>query len=324
VDALAAGNTPNAYTQLVSSQANIVVAENAMKWGPLRPTPTEFDFTQADRLMRFAKLAGQKVRGHNLCWHQQLPGWFKTTATKDNARQLLVEHIKVVAGRYKGQIHSWDVVNEAVLPKDGLADALRKTPWLDLLGPDYIELAFKTAAAVDPSAKLTYNDYDIELDTPEQTGKRGAVMMLLRRLKARNVPIQAVGIQSHLRADGPQTGAGLQSFIRELKKMELEVYVTELDVNTRALEGGPDVQDAAVAKVYRDYLGVVLPEPNVAAVLTWGITDAHTWLNNSRGEWAQRKDSSRQRPLPFDDELQPVRAFEALRSAIDAAGPRVP
>jgi endo-1,4-beta-xylanase len=106
--------------------------------------------------------------------------------------------------------------------------------------------------------------------------------------------------------------------------MELEVYVTELDVNTRALEGGPDVQDAAVAKVYRDYLGVVLPEPNVAAVLTWGITDAHTWLNNSRGEWAQRKDSSRQRPLPFDDELHPVPAFEALRSAIDAAGPRVP
>jgi endo-1,4-beta-xylanase len=104
--------------------------------------------------------------------------------------------------------------------------------------------------------------------------------------------------------------------------MDLAVYVTELDVNTRGVEGGPDAQDQAVAKVYRDYLGLVLPEPNVDAVLTWGITDAHTWLN-SRAEWAQRKDGTRQRPLPFDDQLQPTPAFESLRSAIDASRPAV-
>jgi endo-1,4-beta-xylanase len=323
VDGIAAGNTSDPYSQLVAGQANIVVAENSMKWGPLRPTPTTFNFTQADRLMRFASLAGQRVRGHNLCWHEQLPSWFKTTATKDNARQLLVDHIQAVAGRYKGKIQSWDVVNEAVAPKDGRADGLRNSPWLGLLGPEYIELALQTAAAADPGAKLTYNDYDIELDTPEQINKRGQVLMLLRRLKARNVPIHAVGVQSHLHAQGPQAGAGLQEFLRELKKMDLEVYVTEMDVNTRGLDGGAEAQDDAVAAVYRNYLGLVLPEPNVQAVLTWGITDAHTWLNQSRADWALRKDGTRQRPLPFDDQLHPTPAFVALRTAIDASRPLV-
>ncbi len=233
VDGAAAGNTADAYTQLVLSQANIVVAENAMKWGPLRPSPTTFEFTQADRLMRFAQVAGQKVRGHCLCWHESLPDWFATTATKDNARQLLVNHIQTVAGRYRSQMHSWDVVNEAVQPPDGRADGLRKTPWLELIGPEYVELAFQTAAAADPTAKLTYNDYAIELDTPEQSEKRAYVLMLVRRLKARGVPIHAVGIQSHLQADGPQRWRGAAHLIRELKKLELEVYITELDVNSR-------------------------------------------------------------------------------------------
>lgn len=321
VDGLASGNTADPYTQLITSQCNILVAENVMKWGPMRPTPTTFNFAPADRLMRFAALAGQRVRGHNLCWHQQLPTWFQATATRDNARKLLVEHIQTVTARYRGQMHSWDVVNEAVEPKDGRPDGLRNSPWLGLVGPDYVELAFQTAAAADPGAKLTYNDYDIELDTPEQSSKRGHVLMLVRRLKARNIPIHAVGIQSHLKAAGPQPGAGLQTFLRELRKMGLDAYITELDVNTRGLEGGPEAQDFAVAQVYRNYLGLVLPEPNVPAALTWGITDAHTWLNESKEQWARREDGARQRPLPFDDKLQPVPAFVTLRSAIDAARP---
>jgi endo-1,4-beta-xylanase len=323
VDRVGAGSTADGYTQLVEGQTNILVAENAMKWAALRPAAETFDFALADRLMRFAALAGDRVRGHNLCWHEALPGWFKTTANKDNARKLLVEHIQMVAGRYRGQIHSWDVVNEAVNPKDGRADGLRTSPWLELVGPDYIELAFQTAGASDPGAKLTYNEYDIELDTPEQTEKRGQMMMLLRRLRARGIPIHAVGVQSHLKADGPQPGAGLLAFIRQAAKMGLEVFVTEMDVNTRSLEGGPEVQDAAVARVYRDYLGMVLAEPNVPVALTWGITSAHSWLNESRQPWAKRADGARQRPLPFDDELQPTRAFAAIRDAIDAARPPV-
>jgi endo-1,4-beta-xylanase len=271
--------------------------------------------------MRFAQLAGQRLRGHNLCWHEGLPAWFKTTATKDNARLLLTQHIQTVAGHYRGQIHSWDVVNEAVEPADGRPDGLRKSPWLELIGPEYIELAFQTAAAADPQAKLTYNDYGIELDTPEQADKRGQVLLLLRRFKARGVPIHAMGVQSHLQADGPQPGAGLQSFIRECAKLDLEVYVTEMDVNTHSLADGPEAQDAAVAATYRKYLDMVLVEPNVPVVLTWGITSAHSWINQSNEPWARRKDGARQRPLPFDDNLKPTPAFLALREAIDAGRP---
>ena len=322
VDGVAAGTTADGYTQLVQGQTNILVAENQMKWAGLRPTPETFDFALADRLMRFAALSGDRVRGHNLCWHEALPAWFKTTATKDNARKLLVEHIQTVAGRYRGQIHSWDVVNEAVNPKDGRADGLRNSPWLELVGPDYIELAFQTAGTADPAAMLTYNEYDIELDTPEQVEKRGQVMLLLRRMKARGIPIHAVGVQSHLKADGPQPGAGLVAFIRQAAKLGLEVFVTEMDVNTRAIEGSPEAQDAAVARVYRDYLGMVLAEPNVPIALTWGITSAHSWLNESKQPWAKRADGVRQRPLPFDDDLRPTPAFKAIRDAIDAARPQ--
>jgi endo-1,4-beta-xylanase len=314
-------SSADAYAQLVKTQTNMLVAENAMKWGALRPSPGVFDFTQADKLMRFAALAGQKVRGHNLCWHEGNPGWLKTTANKDNARALLVEHIETVAAHFRGQLHSWDVVNEAIEPKDAQPDGLRKTLWYDLLGPEYLELAYRTAGEVDPAAKLTYNDYSIELDTPEQTEKRDQVLALVRRFKAKGVPIHAVGLQSHLQADGPQPGEGLVKFIRELGRMGLEVYITEMDVNTRKIEGGAAEQDAAVAKVYRDYPALVLAEPNVKAVLTWGITDAHTWLN-SRQPWAQRPDGTKQRPLPFDEDLKPTAAFFALRGALDGAPSR--
>ena len=319
VDGVAAGSTADGYTQLVQGQANLLVAENAMKWAGLRPTPEHYDFALADRLLRFAALTGDRVRGHNLCWHEALPVWFAATANKENATKLLVDHIQTVAGHYRGQIHSWDVVNEAINPKDGRADGLRNSPWLELVGPDYVEVAFATAAAADPGAKLTYNDYGIELDTPEQVEKRGQVMLLVRRLKARGIPIHAVGIQSHLRADGPQPGAGLVEFIRQIGKMGLEVFVTEMDVNTRGIEGGPEAQDAAVARVYRDYLSMVLAEPDVPVALTWGITSAHSWLNASRQPWAKRPDGARQRPLPFDDELRPTAAFWAIRGAIDTA-----
>jgi len=322
VDGFAAGTTTDPYTRMFATQAGILVAENAMKWGGLRPAADKFDFTQADRMMRFAALAGQRVRGHNLCWHESVPAWLKATATKDNARQILTQHIQTVAGHFRGKLQSWDVVNEAIDPKDGLPDGLRKTMWLDLIGPDYLELAFRTAAAADPDAKLTYNDYNIELDTPAQTAKRDAVLDLLRRFKAKGVPIHALGVQSHLEATGPVAGAGLQHLIREAAKMGLEVYVTEMDVNTHSVVGDAAAQDTAVAKVYRDYLSLVLAEPNVPNVLTWGLDSAHSWLNNPHGDQHRRPDGARERPLPFDDNLKPTAAFAALRDALDSARER--
>lgn len=319
VDGMAASGTTDVYTQLVGAQCGILVAENAMKWEALRPAPDAFDFAQADKLLRFADLMGQRVRGHNLCWHEALPAWFQSTATKQNAQRLLVEHIQTVAGHFRGRLQSWDVLNEGVEPNDGRPDGLRKSPWLELIGPGYIELAFQTAAQADPAAKLVYNDYGIELDTPEQIVKRGQVLLLVRRLRARGIPIHAVGVQSHLKTGDAQPGQGLITFIREVGKLGLDVYITEMDVDTAEQPASPEAEDVAVAKIYEDYLGAVLAEPNVPVGLTWGLVNGQSWLNSAH----QNPNGVPQRPLPFDDEFNPAPTFFALRDAIDKAHVRV-
>ena len=153
-----------AYANTVAQQANLLVAENAMKWKALRPAPDKYNFAPADAILSFANTHGQRMRGHNLCWHQALPEWFQSTATRTNARRLLTDHIQHVAGHFAGKLHSWDVVNEAIELKDGRPDGLRKSPWLELVGPDYVEIAFRAARMADSTALLTYNDYGIELE----------------------------------------------------------------------------------------------------------------------------------------------------------------
>ena len=303
------------YAKTVADQMNILVPENALKWQALRPAIDKFDFRGADEIVVFALTHNQRVRGHNLCWHEALPSWFAGSVTKQNARQILVQHIQTVASRFAGKMHSWDVVNEAVDPASGRPDGLRKSPWLDLVGDDYIELAFRTARQADPTALLTYNDYGIEFDSAAQIEKRGQVMMLVRRLRARGVPIDAVGVQSHLDAGAGLPGAGLQEFVRELRRMGLQVFITELDVNDKSLPAAVAERDAAVARIYRDYLTMMLAEPNVTAVLTWGVTDRYTWLN---GPKYGRADGKPERPLPFDSDYQPAPAFFAERDAIDS------
>jgi endo-1,4-beta-xylanase len=308
--------TDPGYAALVREQSSIVVAENEMKWASLRPSIDSFSFDQADKLIAFAEENRIKVRGHNLCWHRQLPTWFDAEATPENARRLLIDHINKVAGRYAGRMHSWDVVNEAVYVQDGRPDGLRLTPFLKLIGDDYIELAFKTAREADPRALLTYNDYGIEGEDAESQAKRTAVLILLRRLRARNVPLDAVGVQSHLSAGaGPQHtyGAGLREFLAEVKELGLQVFITEMDVNDRELPADSAMRDSTVAAVYGSYLDRMLRDSIVTAVLTWGITDRFTWLN---GEDA-RADHLPQRCLPFDAELRPVPAFFAMRTAYD-------
>jgi endo-1,4-beta-xylanase len=303
------------YASLVAEQANLLVPENALKWAALRPAPDQFDFRGADTILGFAAAHGQKVRGHNLCWHEALPAWFASTVTKDNAARFLTEHISTVAGRYAGKLQAWDVVNEAIDPKNGRPDNLRKSPWLDMIGPDYIDLAFRTARQADRTALLTYNDYGIELDSADQTAKRDAVMTLVRGMQKRGVPIDAVGVQSHLDAAAGLPGAGLQQFVRELHGMGLQVFVTELDVNDRKLTGTVAERDAAVAHVYREYLTMMVAEPNVNVALTWGISDRYTWL---RGPKYGRSDGQPNRPLPFDADYGPTPAFFAERAAIDS------
>ncbi|HZU09031.1 MAG TPA: endo-1,4-beta-xylanase [Pseudacidobacterium sp.] len=302
------------YAQTVAEQESLLVAENAMKWPALHPAPDKYNFAPADSILAFAEAHKQQLRGHNLCWHEALPDWFRSVVTKENANHVLAEHIRTVAGHFAGKLHSWDVVNEAIDPKDGRPDGLRKSPWLELAGPYYIETAFRAARQADPKALLTYNDYGIELDTPDQTAKREQVLALVQRLKKRNVPIDAVGVQSHLTAGDPTPGAGLRDFVRKLRSMDMQVFITELDVSDHKIQGTIAERDAAVAKLYGDYLRMMLAEPNVKAVLTWGITDKYTWLNHQH----KRSDGQPQRPLPFDAEYKPAPAFYAMRAAVDS------
>ncbi len=306
------------YSKVIADQYSLVVAENAMKWEVLRPTPETYNFTQADALVGFAQTHGIKVRGHNFVWHQQLPSWFATTVTRENAEKFLTDHIHSVGRRYAGKIHSWDVVNEAQDANSSEPELLRPgSPWFQLLGPGYIETAFKAARSADPRALLTLNDYGIEYES--DAPKRNAMLALLRRLKANNVPVDAVGIQSHLAADSAgRIGPGIQRFVQEAGALGLQVFITELDMNDDPVASDdPPVRDRAVAAAYRAYLSAVAGEPSLSAIVTWGFTDRATWLNGNRTHLA-RHPGRMERSLPFDADYRPTPAFFAIRDSIDA------
>ena len=312
------------FRNLIAEQYSIVVPENCLKWGTLRPTADTYNFTDADSLVSFAEAHGMKMRGHNFVWHEALPKWFVGTVNKDNAQKFLVDHIHTVGGRYKGKIHSWDVVNEAIWIPDGRPDGLRSSsPWFQMLGPGYIDLAFRTARVADPKALLTYNDYSIEYDTDEEGKKRAAVLALLRRMKADNVPLDALGIQSHIQAvSAGGFGKGVRELCDGAKALGLQVFITELDVSDDAAATNDlSERDKIVAEVYRSYLTTALESSEVKAVLTWGVSDRNTWLN--KGVKFRRQHPDRlQRPLPFDPDYAPAPAFFAMRESFDRANKR--
>jgi endo-1,4-beta-xylanase len=256
-----------------------------------------------------------KVRGHTLAWHNSVPDWIHN---QPNVRELFVQHIQTVVARYRGRVHSWDVVNEAILPADKQPGNLRKSFWYDAVGSDYIDLAFHTARSADPHAKLTYNDYGVEMDSDEDEERRRAILELLRGMQARRVPVDAVGIQSHIKAASKYTiGSGLRDYLAAIKDMKLEIYLTELDVNEDdVIPNDIPARDAAVAQTYRDFLHVALASPAVKLMLTWGVSDRRTWLND--GPTHHRKQPDRpQRSLPFDPQYRPTPSFFAIRDSFD-------
>jgi endo-1,4-beta-xylanase len=312
------------FRNLLAAQYSIVVPENCLKWNILRPTADTYNFTDADSLVAFAEAHDMKIRGHNFVWHEALPKWFAGAVTQDNARKFLVDHIRTVGGRYKGKIHSWDVVNEAIWIPDGRPDGLRSSsPWFQMLGPEYLDLAFHTAREADPAALLTYNDYGIEYDAGEDLKKRAAVLALLRRMKKDNVPLDALGIQSHIKAVGKGAfSQGVRELLNGAKALGLQVFITELDVDDDAVPTDDTAErDKLVAEVYRGYLTAALDGPEVKAVLTWGASDKNTWLNNGTKFRKQHPDRL-QRPLPFDPEYAPAPAFFAVRESFDKAKKR--
>ncbi|MGL5924759.1 endo-1,4-beta-xylanase [Chroococcidiopsis sp.] len=294
----------------------MLVPEDELKWKSLRPSPNRFDFTRSDRLAQFASTHNLLFRGHTLLWHARLPSWFKSTVNHRNARQIMLEHITKVAGHYAGRMHSWDVVNEAVFPQDGRSDGLRNTPWLKFLGSDYLDIAFRAAFAADPQALLVYNDYGMEYDTPKDEAKRTAVLKLLERLRSQGTPVQALGIQAHLWGGETRFNpTKLRAFLKDVADLGLKITISELDVADKHLPSDINLRDRLVAGIYQDYLSVVLNEPAVIAVITWGLSDRYTWLSQTQS----RPDGRSLRPLPLDADMRRKEAWKAIARAFKQA-----
>jgi endo-1,4-beta-xylanase len=282
---------------IVTAQFDQVSPENVLKWGPVHPEPGRYDFEPADRYVEFGRSHGMFVVGHVLLWHQQTPAWVFAGVDgrkldRETALGRLKAHVDAVASRYKGRIGGWDVVNEA-LEEDG---SLRQTPWLEAIGPDYVEKAFEYARAADPRAELYYNDYNLW-----KPAKRDAAIRLVQGLKAKGLRVDALGEQAHWGVDDPPVAA-IDEMLGAMRKAGLAVHVTELDMDV--LPRDPDMWGADLSKkatikartnIYPDGLPPAMQERlarryadvfalflkhGVSRVTFWGVTDATSWLHN--------------------------------------------
>ncbi len=311
-------------TRLITKQFNSITPENVMKWEIIHPAPGQFAFGPADRYVAFGEKSGMFIVGHTLVWHSQTPAWVFEENGKPASREVLLqrmrEHISTVVGRYKGRIQSWDVVNEA-LNEDG---SLRQSPWMKIIGEDYLAKAFEFAHEADPAALLAYNDYSLENES-----KRNGAVRLVKKLQAAGVKIHGIGTQQHVRVDRPtieQVDATLTAF----GQLGVKVMVTELDVDVlpkRTRDQGADVSlrlaadsalnpytnglpadvQQALAKRYADLFTVYRKHsPTLDRVTFWGVTDGDSWLN----DWPIRGRTSH--PLLFNREGRPKPCFDAV------------
>jgi endo-1,4-beta-xylanase len=282
---------------IVTRQFNQISPENVLKWEAVHPEVGRYDFAPADRYVELGRKLGMFVVGHVLVWHQQTPAWVFAGENgkkldRETALRRLREHIGTVVGRYRGRIGGWDVVNEA-LDEDG---TLRRTPWLEAIGEDYVEQAFALAHEADPQAELYYNDYNLW-----KPAKRDAAIRLVRRLLAKGLRVDGIGEQAHWGIDDPPLAA-IDEELGAMRAAGLAPLITELDVDV--LPRDPDMWGADLSKkakiraktnVYPDGLPPAVQEKlarryadvfrlflkhGVGRVTFWGVTDATTWLDD--------------------------------------------
>jgi endo-1,4-beta-xylanase len=314
--------------RLTKTHFSSITPENVLKWENVHPTPDRYAFDLPDQFVAFGERNGMFIVGHTLVWHNQTPRWvFEDAngdpASRDTVLARLREHIRTVVGRYKGRIAGWDVVNEA-LNEDG---SLRQSPWLRIIGEDYLVKAFQLAHEADPDAELYYNDYSLE-----NAPKRNGAVVLIRRLQAEGVPIAGVGLQGHNNLQWP-TVAQQDSTIAAFAALGIKVMITELDIDvlpTATRSGGaevslsvqarpelnpypdalPDSLQRLLARRYGDLFSVYVKYRDVVSRVTWwGVTDRDSWKNN----WPVRGRTNY--PLLFDRAGHPKPAFRAVVEA---------
>lgn len=311
--------------EIAAMQFNTISPENVLKWESVHPEPNQFNFEDADQYVAFGQKHHMFIIGHNLIWHNQTPPWvFQDAHGNPISRDALIDrmrkHILTVVGRYKGKIGGWDVVNEA-LDEDG---SLRDSPWHEIIGDDYLVLAYQFAHEADPNAQLYYNDFSLE-----NLPKRQGAVDLIEKLKSRGVKIDAVGLQEHDKMDLPTTNQ-VDETISTFARLGVKVMITELDVDVlppatqsfsaeismnvagsqqlNPYAGGlPDSVQQKLAQRYADLFSVfVAHRDQITRVTFWGVTDGDSWLNN----WPVRGRTSY--PLLFDRNGNPKPAFAAV------------
>lgn len=313
--------------EIAAKQFSSLTPENEMKWQSVHPEPERYNFKGADAYVEFARKNDMKLIGHTLVWHSQTPGWVfqgegGKPATREELLKRMHDHIHAVAGRYKGKIKGWDVVNEAL--SDSGPEILRDSPWRKIIGDDFIDHAFRYAKEAAPDAELYYNDYGLENER-----KRANCVKLLKRLLERGVPIDGVGTQSHFQLVNPPI-AEVEKTIKDFSELGLKVMITELDVDVLPSRGNagiadinrreqgddalnpytkglPDEVQKKLAQRYADLFEVYLRHrKSITRVTFWGLDDGTSWLNGFpiRGRTNH--------PLLIDRDLKPKPAFFTL------------
>ena len=308
------------YRAIVAKECGVIVPENELKWQWTRPSATTFDFRSADLLLEWARTAGLAIRGHTLLWvpEKWYPKWLLShdfgTRPATAAADMLVQHVQTVCRRYGNRIYSYDVVNEAVQPETG---AIRDTVLTRAIGGEaMLDLMFRTAKAEAPHAQLVYNDYmSWERGTEDETHIAG-VLKLLEGFRKRGTPVDALGIQSHIRllkalpvADIVRESEGpWRRFLDTVVAMGYGLEITEFDVNDRMAPDDIAVRDTMVADYANAYLDIMLTYPELGDVVAWGMVDRYSWLT----DFDPRRDKSIKRGTPYDSEYRP----KPLRTAI--------
>src|SRR5215472_12059016 len=261
------------------------------------------------------------MRGHTLLWYWRTPDWFKALPDRTSAERAMLRRVASMCQRYRRRVFCWDVVNEPIYVGHGRADALRKTMFLDRIGPEYLDLVYHAARAADPEACLVVNEYGLVYDTRAQDRKRAAVLRLLERMKRAGTPVDALGLQAHLDVGrDPFSPTKLRHFLAEVAALGLDIQITELDVSDERAPAAITTRDQLVADAYARFLDVALDEPSVRVIITWGLSDRHSWIVRHECNAQQwRKDGLPSRPLPFDAGLLRKPAWNALFAALRAA-----
>jgi endo-1,4-beta-xylanase len=242
------------YMTVLNREFNSLVAENEMKWDHTEPQPGQFNYAAGDRIVNHARSRGMSVRGHTLLWHAQQPPWAQGLSGSA-LRNAAMNHVTQVASHFRGQIYAWDVVNEAFADGGGGG---RRDSNLQRTGNDWIEVAFRTARAADPTAKLCYNDYNTDGINAKSTG----IYNMVRDFKARGVPIDCVGFQSHF---GTSVPGDYQANLQRFADLGVDVQITELDIAQ------------ANANAYATVTRACLAVSRCTGITVWGVRDCDSW-----------------------------------------------